>query len=114
MAEGLVKVRIIQQASGPGSVPLGTILEVTPEEARGLCSAGASQSTPFAVMVTEDRTETADAPEKRNVETRGTSTATAAPKVQEPAKAEEPKAEEEPAKRGPGRPPGSTNRPKPQ
>jgi hypothetical protein len=113
---GLVKVRIIQQASGPGSYPVGTILEVTPEEARGLCSTGASQSTPFAVPVVEDRTETADAPEKPAVETRGTSAATASPAVKapEPVKAEEPVKDEEPVKRGPGRPPGSTNRPKPQ
>lgn len=110
MSEGLVKVRLIQQGSGPGSYPIGTILEVTPEEARGLCGHGDSHSTPFAVLVTEDRTETADAPEKRNVETRKAdpAPAKAAPPPPEPPKAEEP------VKRGPGRPPGSTSRPRPQ
>jgi hypothetical protein len=113
VAEGLVKVRVIQQASGPGSVPVGTILAVTPEEARGLCHVTDSQPTPFAVLVVEDRTETADAPVSVATETRGGGTL-------KPAVAEvhndtpEPEVVEAPAKRGPGRPPGSTNRPKPQ
>lgn len=63
-------VKIIQQGSGPGSYPVGTILDVTDEEGRGYCTAGGSHSTPFAVPVVEDRSETADAPADKRTETR--------------------------------------------
>ncbi len=104
-----MRVKIIQQASGPGSYPIGTILDLPEDEARGLCSAGASQGTPFAIPVVEDRTETAVAPAKANVEVRAEVKAEAVPVVTEP----EPVVEQ-PVKRGPGRPPGSTNKPRPQ
>ena len=111
-----MKVRIMQQGSGPGSVPVGTILEVSDEEGRGMCATTDSQRTPYAVPVVEDRAEQRPAPEDKRTETREDKAAEKPePPEPEPPKVEEKKAEEpEPEpRRGPGRPPGSTNRPKP-
>lgn len=88
-----MKVRMVQQMSGPRGdgtdwPAFGAEIDVSDEEGRDLCAGG------IAIPVAEERAaETAHVPDAR-VELRG-----------EP----EP---EVPAKRGPGRPPGSTNKPK--
>jgi hypothetical protein len=89
---------MIQQMSGPRYdgrdwPDYGAVIEVPDDEGRDLCAGG------LAVPVAEERkVETAAPPPDPAVEVRA-----------EPALAE---GEAEPVKRGPGRPPGSTNKPK--
>lgn len=118
-----MKVRIIQQMSGsrPNGLPwppAGTVLDVPDWEGRSLCATGDSHDTPIAVPVVEERAETRPAPQPTPVETRAPepAAAVAAEPVAEakPTVTEQPEPPEQPVKRGPGRPPGSTNKPRPQ
>lgn len=106
-----MRVRIIQQGSGPGSYPLGTVLDVDDETGAAWCSHGDSHSTPFAVPVVEERkAETAARPDPA-VEVRAEVSGTAevsGPALVATSQGEDPS----PPKRGPGRPPGSKNAPK--
>jgi hypothetical protein len=108
-----MKIRIVMDSSGPGSIPAGTILEVGKDiskaDAENLLEVRSGHSSAVAVPVVEDRAETADAPEKRGTEKRD-----APEKPAEREAAAEPAEPEEEPKRAPGRPPGSTNKPRPQ
>lgn len=110
-----MKIKVVLDSSGPGSVPRGTVLEVgrdvSEEESRNYLASG------FAVPVVEERVET-PTPKQERVETREdkepepVEVVTTEPEPEQP----EPDSdtEDEPVKRGPGRPPGSKNKPKPQ
>lgn len=98
-----MKVRMIQQMSGPRGdgtdwPPYGGVLDTSEQEGRDLCNGG------VAVPVAETRkAETADAPPDAKVEERFT---------EPPAPTTSAAVTVPPEKRGPGRPPGSTNKPK--
>lgn len=118
-----VEVRMVQQMSGsraPGTdwpAP-GETMMVTKEEAELLCHTDSQHPVPIAVKVrdwdvTTGRAEVADRPDER-VETRPGPTEDAVREENLPAEMRHasPPPPEQPVKRGPGRPPGSTNRPK--
>lgn len=113
-----MKIKIVMDSSGPGSIPRGTVLEVGKDiseaDAQNLLEVRTGHSGAFAVPVVEERVES-PVPKQERVETREDK---AAEVHAEPAVHAEPvvqdSQEEFPVKRGPGRPPGSRNRPKPQ
>ena len=115
-----VEVRMVQQMSGPRGngqdwPPVGGTMVVSEAEAEVLCFQSGPANPPIAVRVrnwdeTTGRYEQAIAPQA-GVEERPGATEAAAERAvpPEPVPAPEP---EIPVKRGPGRPPGSTNRPR--
>jgi hypothetical protein len=124
-----VKIRMVQQMSGGRGdgqdwPPPGGELTVSDEEGMLLCSTSPSQPTPIAVPVAEERAAPAAPKPDPRVETRiggggevpaSPSPVPPRPLVSPPATVPAPPGPEVtvPPRRGPGRPPGSTNRPKP-
>jgi len=108
-----VEVRMVQQMSGPHGggdwPPPGGTMMVSEEDAEILCHTDAQHPTPIAVRVEAPKTEVATAPPAAVEVAQGAADEAAERAVPPPPP---PPAGEQPVKRGPGRPPGSTNRPK--
>src|SRR5215831_6135085 len=112
----LVEVRMVQQMSGGNWPPVGGTMMVSEAEAEILCHSDAQHPTPIAVRTEKPKAETADAPPPAVEVAQGAADEAmtrAVPPAPEP-EDEEPSEENLPQqmRRGPGRPPGSKNRPK--
>ena len=110
-----VEVRMVQQMSGPRGPgldwpPVGAVMTVSEAEADVLCHTDAQHPVPIAVRTEMPQTETATAPQA-DVESRPGPTEDAVREENLPPEMRLPPPEP-PVRRGPGRPPGSTNKPK--